>query len=210
MSIRLLIADYQELARVGIKQFLAGTDIQVVAETDTAEGAVEAVETVRPDVVLLAVRFPSGDGLRALNQIKLDRPDLPVVMTSTEDNPVHFAKAHAFGAAGLLLKDFTREGLVSAIRRAAAGESLWTRACLRRVSAAVATGPSNADLEACLTRREQQVLALVADGLTNTQIAKRLNISHETVKEHVQHILRKIGVGDRTQAALWALRKGLV
>ncbi len=203
MSIRLLIADAQELARVGIKQFLGGTDIQVAAEADTAE-------TVRPDVVLLAVRFPGGDGLRALNQIKLDRPELPVVMTSTEDNPVHFAKAHAFGAAGLLLKDFTREGLITAIRRAAAGESLWTSACLRRVSAAVATGPSDADLEASLTRREQQVLSLVAEGLTNLEIAKRLQISHETVKEHVQHVLRKIGVGDRTQAALWALRKGLV
>lgn len=210
MSIRLLIADAEELAREGIKQFLGGTDIQVAAEAHTAQAVVELVEKVRPDVVLLAVRFPGGDGLRALNQIKLDRPQLPVVMTSTEDNPVHFAKAHALGAAGLLLKDFTREGLITALRRAAAGESLWTRACLRRVSAAVATGPADAELEACLTRREQQVLSLVAEGLTNIEIAERLEISHETVKEHVQHILRKIGVGDRTQAALWALRKGLV
>jgi len=210
MSIRLMIADAQELARVGIKQFLGETDIQVVAEADTAHEVVQTIVSVRPDVVLLAVRFPDGDGLRALNQIKLDQPGLPVVMTSTEDNPVHFAKAHAFGAVGLLLKDFSRDGLVSAIRRAAAGESLWTRECLRRVSAAVATGPSDADLEACLTRREQQVLGLVAEGLTNVEIARRLNISHETVKEHVQHILRKTGVADRTQAALWALRKGLV
>jgi DNA-binding NarL/FixJ family response regulator len=100
--------------------------------------------------------------------------------------------------------------LVDAVVKAAAGDNTWTRDNLRRVTGALATPRLNIDSEVPLTRRESEVLKLLASGATNKEIARGLNISYETVKEHVQHILRKIGVSDRTQAAVWAVRKGLL
>jgi DNA-binding NarL/FixJ family response regulator len=114
------------------------------------------------------------------------------------------------GASGYLLKGCTREQLIKAIHTAASGESAWTRDELRRVTGALATPRLAADVEVPLTQRESEVLRQLAYGLTNKEIAQALHISYETVKEHVQHILRKIGVSDRTQAAVWAVRKGLV
>jgi DNA-binding NarL/FixJ family response regulator len=109
-----------------------------------------------------------------------------------------------------LLKGASRDDLLKAIKNAASGENSWTRDELRRVTGALATPRLNADVEVPLTQRESEVLRQLALGLTNKEIALALHISYETVKEHVQHILRKIGVSDRTQAAVWAVRKGLV
>ncbi len=113
------------------------------------------------------------------------------------------------GANGYLLKDCTGDELLSAIKTVAAGENLWTREGLRRIAGALATPRLQADVEVPLTEREAQVLRHMAGGLTNKQIADAMKISYETVKEHVQHVLGKIGVSDRTQAALWAVRNGL-
>jgi DNA-binding NarL/FixJ family response regulator len=115
----------------------------------------------------------------------------------------------ALGASGYLLKSAPRDQLLQAIRSAAAGETTWTREELRRVTGALATPRMAADVEVPLTQRESEVLRQLALGLTNKEIALALRISYETVKEHVQHILRKIGVTDRTQAAVWAVRKSL-
>jgi DNA-binding NarL/FixJ family response regulator len=114
------------------------------------------------------------------------------------------------GANGYLLKSCTRDDLIAAIKTAAAGENCWTRHELRRVTGALATPRITADVEAPLTQREADVLKHLAHGLTNKEIAEALHLSYETVKEHVQHMLRKIGLSDRTQAAVWAVRKGLV
>ncbi len=159
--------------------------------------------------VLLAVRMPNGDGVTALGRIKLDKPDLPIVMLSAFENPAYVARAVALGASGYLLKDCTREELINAIKAAAAGESTFTRDGLRHVAAALATPRLIADVEIALTQREGDVLRQMANGLTNRQIAQTLHISRETAKQHVQHVLGKIGVTDRTQAAVWAVRKGL-
>lgn len=153
--------------------------------------------------------MPDPDGLNVLGRLKLDRPDLPVLMLSTYSNPAYVARAVALGASGYMLKDIDRDRLLELIRRAAAGESVWTRQELRRISGALSTPRLNADVEAALTRREGEVLLQLALGLTNKEIAEALDISYETVKEHIQHILRKIGVTDRTQAAVWAVRKEL-
>ncbi len=210
MSIKILIADDHEVVRSGLKTLLADTDVEVVAEVSTGEEAVKFALAQRPDVVLLDIRMPEGDGLTALGRIKLDKPEMPVLMLSTFDNPTYIARSVALGASGYLLKGCTREELLTAIRAAAAGETVWTRDELRRVTGALATPRLAADVEVPLTQRESEVLRQLAYGLTNKEIAQALHISYETVKEHVQHILRKIGVSDRTQAAVWAVRKQLV
>ncbi len=210
MSIKLLIADDHEVVRVGLKSLVAGTEISVVGDAATVEEAVRLAVERRPDVVLLDVRMGGADGLGALARIKEERSQLPVVILSTFDNPTYVARAVALGACRYLLKGCSRDELISAIRSAAKGEVSWTRDELRRVTGALATPRLAGDLEVPLTKRESEVLTQMALGLTNREIAQALHISYETVKEHVQHILRKIGVTDRTQAAVWAVRKGLV
>jgi DNA-binding NarL/FixJ family response regulator len=208
--IRLLIADDHEVVRSGLKSLVAGTEIEVIGEAGTADESVRLAEELRPDVVLLDIRMPDNDGLNALSRIKLSKADLPVLMLSTYDNPTYVARAVALGACGYLLKGLTRDDLLAAIRRVAAGGDAWTREELRRVTGALATPRVAADVEVPLTQRESEVLRQLAFGLTNKEIAQALGISYETVKEHVQHVLRKVGVSDRTQAAVWAVRKGLV
>jgi DNA-binding NarL/FixJ family response regulator len=210
MSIKLLIADDHEVVRQGLKALFVGTEIKVIAEAATGDAAVKAALKQEPDVVLLDIRMPNGDGLTALGRIKLELPNLPVLMLSTYDNPTYVARAVALGASGYLLKGATRDEMLKAIRDAKAGENAWTREELRRVTGALATPRLAADVEVPLTQRESEVLRQLAFGLTNKEIAQALHISYETVKEHVQHILRKVGVSDRTQAAVWAVRKGLV
>ncbi len=210
MPIRLLVADDHEVVRTGLVSPLEGTEIQVVAQASTGADAVRLADRVKPDVVLLDVRLSNGDGLTALQQLKEKHPHLPVLILSTYDNPTYIARAEALGAGGYLLKGLPRDELIAAIQKAARGESVWTRDQLRRVSGALATPRIAGDVEVTLTTRESEVLKQLALGLTNKEIARKLDISYETVKEHVQHILRKIGVSDRTQAAVWAVRKGLV
>ena len=209
-KIRLLIADDHEVVRSGLKSMLDGTEIKVVAAVATGQAAVKYALENEVDVVLLDVRMSDGDGLTTLGRIKLDKPKLPILMLSSFDNPAYIARAVALEAAGYLLKGCTRDALLSAIRVAATGENTWTREELRRVTGALATPRMTADVEIPLTQREGEVLRQLASGLTNKQIADALEISYETVKEHVQHILRKIGVTDRTQAAVWAVRQELV
>lgn len=210
MSIRLLIADDHEVVRLGIKSLLADTDIDVVAEAGNGEGAIAEVRKAHPDVVLLDIRMPDMDGLTTLSRLRMEFPQLKILILSTYDNPTYVARAVALGANGYILKSCSREELIGAVRKAASGEDAWTRDELRRVTGALATPRMSAEVDVPLTQRESEVLRQLAHGLTNKEIGQALGISYETVKEHVQHILRKIGVNDRTQAAVWAVRKNLV
>jgi DNA-binding NarL/FixJ family response regulator len=209
MTIRLLIADDHEVVRSGLKTLLSGSDINVVAEAASGNEALRMAKESEPDVMLLDIRMPDGDGLSALQQIKQEHPALPVLMLSTYDNPTYVSRAVTLGASGYILKGSGRDKLIQSIRAAAEGEATWTREEMRRMTGAMAAPRAAGDLEAALTQRETEVLTHLAHGMTNKQIADRLGISYETVKEHVQHILRKIGVADRTQAAVWAVRSGL-
>jgi DNA-binding NarL/FixJ family response regulator len=209
MSLRILIADDHEVVRSGLASLVADSKVQVVAAAASAEQAVELTLKHKPDVVLLDIRMNDADGLTALGKIKAERPDIPVVMLTAYDNPTYIARAIALGANGYLLKGCTRAELLEAITKAAAGQSAWRREDLRRVSASHGA-PRAADVDVPLTKRESEVLTHLAQGLTNKEIAVKLGISYETVKEHVQHILQKLGLSDRTQAAVWAVRRGLV
>ena len=210
MPIRLLIADEFEVVRAGLKSMVPGKDIKVIAEASTGKAAVRLTMKHKPDVAMLGVSMPDGDGLNSLGRIKLARPDQNVLMFSSFDNPTHVARAVAIGANGWISKTATHEALLEAIRTAASGESTWTREGLRSMSGALATPRlSSDDVEVSLTEREGEVLRQMAIGLRNKEIAQTLHVSYETIKEHVQNILRKVGVSDRTQAAVWAIRKGL-
>ncbi len=209
-KIRMLLADPHEVARCGVKGMIEGSDFRVVAEVTTGAAVVKYALEKEVDVVMMDIRLPDGDGLTALGRIKLDKPNLPILILSNYDNPAFIARAVALGASGYLVKTCTREHLLSALKLAAAGENAFTREELRRVTGALATPRLVADVEVPLTQREGEVLKQVAYGLTNKEIALTLHVSYETVKEHVQHILRKIGLTDRTQAAVWAVRKQLV
>ncbi len=210
MSISIMIVDDQEVVRLGLAQLLAGSDFEIVDEAATASEALTKAVSTKASVLLLDVRMPETDGLNLLARIKLDRPELPVLLFSAYENPNFVARAVALGAAGYVMKGTTKEELVTALASAARGEMVWTREELRKVTGALAMPRSNFDVEAPLTRRESEVLRYLAQGRTNKQIAEDLQISYETVKEHVQHVLRKIGVNDRTQAAIWAVRTGFV
>ncbi|MBX3422430.1 MAG: response regulator transcription factor [Pirellulaceae bacterium] len=210
MTISLIVADDHHIVRIGIRNLLADSGVEVIEEAATGDELLAKLAQRQPNVVLLDVRLPGGDGLHFLGRIKISHPTLPVILFSTYDNPTYIARAVALGASGYVLKSEPRERLLEAIQTALRGELAWTREELRRVTGALATPRVVSDIEVPLTQRESEVLEQLASGLTNKEIAQSLGISYETVKEHVQHILRKIGVSDRTQAAVWAVRKGLI
>jgi DNA-binding NarL/FixJ family response regulator len=210
MTVRLLVADDHEVIRTGLATLLAGTDIEIVAEAATGKEAIERAQECKPDVILLDIRMPDGDGLSTLEKLRTVVPESYVVMLSTYDNPTYIARAVALGASDYVLKGSSRDDLITTITTAAAGESPSRAGELRRVASAMKVRQVIDDDEVPLTQRETQVLRHVALGLSNKEIGRSLEISVETVKEHVQNILRKIAVSDRTQAAVWAVRKGLV
>jgi DNA-binding NarL/FixJ family response regulator len=204
MSIKVVIADDHEVVRRGLVSLLSGSEVKIVGEASSGDEAIKLTRKLKPDVVLLDIRMPGKDGLEALERIRADMPGVRVVMLSTFDNPTYVARAVAAGAHDYMLKGCTRAELINSITGAAAGQLPMKAGELRRV----ATTMANRDIP--LTQRETQVLRHMALGLSNKEIAQSLTISVETVKEHVQNILRKIAVGDRTQAAVWAVRRGLV
>jgi DNA-binding NarL/FixJ family response regulator len=210
MTIKLLIADDHELIRTGLASLLAGSNIEIVAQAANGKETLKLAEQHKPEVILLDIRMSDGDGLGTLEKLRAKVPDSKVVMLSTYDNPTYIARAVALGACDYVLKGSKREDLITTIEAAAAGESPSKVGELRRVASAMKIRQVIDDDEVPLTQRETQVLRHVALGLSNKEIGRSLEISVETVKEHVQNILRKIAVSDRTQAAVWAVRKGLV
>ena len=209
MITRMLVVQSQEIVRAGLKTAMENSDIQIVGETQTVEETLRYAFDQKPDIVLLDTTLAHADGLLILEKLRLQYSDLPVVMYSSYDNSTYISRAVSLGASGYVLKSCTSEDLVSAIQTAKTGRPIWTQQQLRRAAAASSKPLARLDVEAPLTDRELQVLAHLAKGLTNNQIAEALGISYETVKEHVQHILRKISVTCRTQAAVWAVRNHL-
>jgi len=204
------VVDDHEVIRTGLKNLLAGSSIEIVAEAANGKEALAQAEKYRPDVILLDVRMPDEDGLVTLERLRTQVPDSRVVMLSAFDNPTYVARAVVWGASDYLLKGSSRENLIAAIEAAAAGASPSDFGEIRRMADTLQSRRKVDEADVPLTQREIQVLRHLALGLSNKEIARSLQISIETVKEHVQNILRKIAAKDRTQAAVWAVRKGLV
>jgi DNA-binding NarL/FixJ family response regulator len=210
MSIRLLICDDHEVIRTGLNTLLQGTDIQIVGEAANGKDALKVALKEKPDVILLDIRMTDGDGLATLEKLRQKVPECKVVMLSTYDNPTYIARAVALGACDYVLKGSSRDAIIETITTAGRGESPSRAGELKKIANAMKVRQTVNDDDVPLTQRETQVLRHVALGLSNKEIGRSLEISVETVKEHVQNILRKIAVSDRTQAAVWAVRKGLV
>jgi len=226
---RLLIADDHQLAREGLRDMLADEpDIEVVGEAQDGLGAVEACGELRPNLVLMDVRMPRMDGLEATRELKRVHPGIAVLMMTMHESPDYLLEALRAGAAGYVLKDAPQEEVIEAVRQVRRGESPLDQELaarlLRRLAAeanpSVGTdatgghegfrGAEPSRLLEVLTRRELEVLGLLKLGLTNPQVAQELFISPGTAKNHVEHIIQKLGVSDRTQAVVRALELGLL
>jgi DNA-binding NarL/FixJ family response regulator len=215
--IRALVADDQQAVRAGFAALLeTQADLTVVATAADGDEAVRRSEEHRPDVVLMDIRMPVLDGIAATRRICADAgEDGPrVLVLTTFDLDEYVYEALQAGASGFLLKDAPPESLFEAVRVVAAGDALLAPAVTRRLIAEFArlrppqrTRPEDLD---ALTRRELEILRLVAAGLSNHEIADRLVLSNETVKTHVSHVLRKLGLRDRAQAVVAAYESGLV
>ena len=206
--IRVLIADDHAVVRRGLRTFLdLQDDIEVVGEAEDGEQAVDAAAQLTPDVVLLDLVMPRRDGVAAIPEIRERSPRTRViVLTSFLDDDKVIPAVRA-GASGYVLKDVQPQDLVQAIRTVHGGEALLHPGAAARVMAELAEG---ARRESALTPREREVLALIGRGMPNKLIARELGVSEKTVTTHVSNLLGKLGLSDRTQAALYAVREGIV
>jgi NarL family two-component system response regulator LiaR len=210
-AIRVLIADDHAIVRKGIRALLATEqDIEVVGEAQDGEGAIAEVMRLGPDVVLMDLVMPGMDGLEAIRQVAARHPGTRILVLTSFAGIDKILPAVKAGALGYLLKDTGPEVLVQAIRQVHNGNSMLHPAVARKLleNLAQPAGPGDSETDA-LTERELDVLKLVAQGQSNHEIADRLAISEATVRTHVSHLLAKLEVSSRTQAALYALRRGL-
>jgi NarL family two-component system response regulator LiaR len=208
MSIRILIADDHGIVRQGLRMYLGSdSELEIVGEARNGAEAVKLARQLRPDVVLMDLLMPEMDGIAATAAIRRELPDTEVVALTSVLEDTSVVEAVRAGAIGYLLKDTEAHELRSAIKAAAAGQVQLAPSAAARLMREVRTPEKSRE---ALTERETDVLRLLAQGHSNKEIAQNLSISEQTVKTHVSHILDKLGVPSRTQAALYAIRTGLV
>jgi DNA-binding NarL/FixJ family response regulator len=213
---RLLIADDHDLVREGLRAVLAGEeDLRVVGEARDGQEALRMCRSLKPDLVLMDVRMPKSDGLEATRAIKEEMPKVSVVMVTMHENPDYLLEAIRAGAAGYILKDAEGERLVGAVRRTLNGESPLDEGLAMRLLQSLvreqerSSRPAQGPPAPALTAQELEVLRLLALGQTNREIAQSILSSVSTVKAHVRSTISKLGVSDRTQAAVRAIQLGL-
>ena len=215
-TVRVLVVDDQQLIRDGIASLLGiQAGITVVGTASDGAQAVEQALALAPDVILMDVRMPGTDGVLGAAQVRQKLPACQVIMLTTFDDEDYVVRALRAGAAGYLLKDLPATELASAVRMAHAGVAQFGAQAVGRLAAALARHPVRADAEPgpagqSLTAREVDVLRLIARGATNREIAARLYLSEGTVKNHISRILTRLGLRDRTQAAIYARDHGLL
>ncbi|MGF6222129.1 response regulator [Pseudomonas sp. YL-218 TE3947] len=210
--LRLVLADDHEVTRTGFVALLAGhPQFEVVGQARDGQEAVDVCERLRPDIVILDIRMPVLNGLGAARILQQRLPALKVVIFTMDDSPDHLEAAMNAGAVGYLLKDASRNEVIDALQRVAAGEEALNSAVsarlLRRMTERNANGAAPAET---LTARERQVLGLVASGFSNREIGEELGITTGTAKAHVERVIGKLGAADRTQAAVRGMALGLV
>jgi DNA-binding NarL/FixJ family response regulator len=215
VTVRVVLADDQEMVRAGLRMLVDfQPDLEVVGEAADGLAAIEVVARTRPDVVLMDVRMPRCDGLEAARRVLAAHDDVAVVVLTTFDEDASLAEALRAGVSGFLLKTAPPEQLLHAIRTVAAGNGLLDPAVTLRVIAASAAAPAPdpraAAALAALAPREVEVLRLVAEGLSNAEIAARLYLGEATVKTYLSRLLTKLDLRDRVQAVAFAFRSGLV
>ena len=207
MSIRVLIVDDHSVVRQGLQMFLAlDPDIEVVGEADNGEEALYRARELKPDVVLMDLLMPKIDGITAITNIRHELPDIEIVALTSVLEDASVVGAVKAGAIGYLLKDTQADELCRAIKAAAAGQVQLSPQAAARLMHEVRLP----DSPESLTERETDVLRLIGKGLSNKEIARELNIGEKTVKTHVSNVLSKLNLLSRTQAALYAVKIGLV
>ncbi len=206
----MLVVDDHAVVREGLRTFLGLQEgIEVVGEAADGEEALREAERLRPDVILMDLTMPRLDGVGAMRELRRRLPGARVVVLTSHAADSRLLAAIRAGAAGYLLKSVQPQELARAVRAAHAGEALLDPAVAARLVEAIAE-PEAADAAEHLTRRELEVLVLIGGGRSNKRIALELGVSEKTVKTHVGHLLAKLGVSDRTQAAMYAVRAGLL
>jgi two-component system, NarL family, response regulator DevR len=205
--VRVFLLDDHDIVRRGLTHlFETQDDIEVVGEAATAEEALSRIPPTRPDVALLDVRLPDGDGVEVCREIRSRHPEIQCLMlTSFADDEALFDAIMA-GASGFILKQIKSEEIVEAVRFVANGQSLLDPAVTGRVLERLRKGPEEDELLAQLSPQERNILNLIADGLTNRQIAEQIHLAEKTVKNYVSNLLSKLGMERRTQAAVYAAR----
>jgi DNA-binding NarL/FixJ family response regulator len=212
MNVRVLVADDQSMVRAGFRMLLAGEeDIEVVAEASNGLEAIDKADRFHPTVVLMDIRMPELDGLEATRRILATGNGAKILILTTFDLDEYVYEALRAGASGFVLKDDPPEQLLAAIRTVAAGDALLSPTITKRVIKQFVRIPRTAPPKEFdeLTAREQEVFRLIANGLSNTEIAEELYISDTTVKTHITHILQKLNLRDRVQAVVLAYQTGL-
>lgn len=207
VTIRVFLLDDHEIVRRGVRELLeAEEDLEVVGEAETAERALPRVSATRPDVAVLDVRLPDGDGVEVCRDIRSTHPEVQCIMlTSFADDEAVYAAIMA-GASGYVLKQVRGDELIEGIRRVAAGESLLDPAVTTRVLDRLRTQQNEDDELKALTEQERKILDLIAEGMTNRQIGEQLFLAEKTVKNYVSNVLSKLGMSRRTEAAAYAAR----
>ncbi len=209
-SIGVLLVDDHAVVREGLRSFLELQDgVRIVGEAGDGEEAVRQAERLRPDVVLMDLSMPRLDGVGAMRELRRLVPECRVIVLTSFAEDERLLPAIRAGAAGYLFKDVEPQELARAVRAAHAGQAVLDPAVAARLVEAIAQ-PAGESAAERLTPREREVLALIAGGLSNKRIARELGLSEKTVKTHVGHVLAKLGVSDRTQAALHAVHAGLL
>lgn len=205
--IRVFLLDDHEIVRRGVRELLdAEDDLEVVGEAGTTEQALSRIPPTRPDVAILDVRLPDGDGVEACREIRSREPDVACIMLTSFSDDEALLQAIVAGASGYLLKQIRGTDIVDAVRRVAAGESLLDPMLRGRALERLQRESQEDERLARLTNQERRILALIAEGLTNRQIAEQIHLAEKTVKNYVSNLLTKLGMERRTQAAVFAAR----
>jgi two-component system, NarL family, response regulator DevR len=208
-TVRVFLLDDHEVVRRGLRDLLeADHALKVVGEAGTAEQALARIPPTQPDVAVLDVRLPDGDGIEVCREVRSRHPEIHCLMLTSFTDDEALLQAMLAGASGYIAKQITGADIVDAVRRVANGESLLNPTVTARARDRLRAEPEGDQRLARLSRQERTILELIADGLTNRHIAERLNLAEKTVKNYVSNLLSKLGMERRTQAAVFAARLG--